>query len=589
MPRRIAIVIGVGNVPGLTPLAGTATGVEDFAQWAVWQGFELLRFDDSTGEKVLAEDITHAVKEIVKQGGTERMFIFFAGHGFTAGLLDDLWLLSNADEDASEAINVPRSVQLAWGCGIPHVVFFADACRSPATRQFSGVQGRALFPTTVYPNVDVEVDQFYATVSGDPAFEKQPADSAQKAFGVFSRCLIPALKGEASEVIETVADGLQPRAVISQPLGRYLKRRVRLVAATELQVVQRPQCIPTSLWKPNVLAWLSAAATPPATPSGPQPDTATATGPERAPDRGPDEVRGEPEPLAANGEEEAQILDALDAEDAAEFDSLSSQYQSIAGRSRFETHNGLSVVGGRITRTAVTGGDQGVFLEAGAEHVRGHEQKPAAALVRIRPGQARASIFEAERESGGESFWAGVAMFPDYVGTLAVTDNGIDLVSYVPIPGSDSDQSPQVARRVISRMVAAARLGMFDPNDEETRHLWAEDLNPTAAVLAAYHFDRIGKRGVVRDMLHSFEEQNRPVPFDLVLLANVDPDEVKPTVTPLFPLMTRGWALAETLPGGREEFRQARKLLLPTPWTTLRDLSDGLLNTLVELQPTAMA
>jgi hypothetical protein len=40
MTRRIEIAIGVRNVPGLTPLSATTTGVEDFAAWAASQAFD---------------------------------------------------------------------------------------------------------------------------------------------------------------------------------------------------------------------------------------------------------------------------------------------------------------------------------------------------------------------------------------------------------------------------------------------------------------------------------------------------------------------------------------------------------------------
>jgi hypothetical protein len=177
MARQLAVAVGVSTVSGLPFLGGVSSGVEEFERWALDQGFEVERRDDGDGDgaaTVSADDVFDIVRDAVRAGDVERLFVFFSGHGFAPGVGDDLWLCSGADSDPADAVNVAKSVALARKCGIGHVAFFADACRTPKTTSFNGLVGRPIFPLDRFDNTRTEVDQFYATISGDPAYDVDP-------------------------------------------------------------------------------------------------------------------------------------------------------------------------------------------------------------------------------------------------------------------------------------------------------------------------------------------------------------------------------------------------------------------------------
>lgn len=61
----------------------------------------------------------------------EQLLVYFAGHGVNLRY-SEYWLLSKAPKDTQAAVNVLGSATLARYCGIGHVVFISDACRTAA-------------------------------------------------------------------------------------------------------------------------------------------------------------------------------------------------------------------------------------------------------------------------------------------------------------------------------------------------------------------------------------------------------------------------------------------------------------------------
>lgn len=77
------------------------------------------------------DEIFDAVNEIVRSASTDQLIVYFAGHGVLINR-NEHWLLSEAPRRANAAVNVSGSVELARFCGIRHVVFISDACRTVA-------------------------------------------------------------------------------------------------------------------------------------------------------------------------------------------------------------------------------------------------------------------------------------------------------------------------------------------------------------------------------------------------------------------------------------------------------------------------
>ena len=137
----------------------------------------------------------------------EQLIVYFSGHGINSGLFEQ-WLLSRAPVDPNAAVNVKGSEFGARFCGIEHVVFISDACRTAAD---SGIQAQRVAGGDIFPNAtpggpEKAVDQFFATQVGDPAFEVQTvAESTKRYCAAYSTVLLKALRGETAEVIEADA------------------------------------------------------------------------------------------------------------------------------------------------------------------------------------------------------------------------------------------------------------------------------------------------------------------------------------------------------------------------------------------------
>jgi hypothetical protein len=577
MTRSLAVAIGVSRVEGLPELTGVRSGVDEFETWAKTQAFDVERFDDLQAQRVELAPVTAWVRDAVDAADVERLFIYFAGHGVIRGRGEEFWLLSGAGDGIdSEAINVFKSVTMAFDCGIPHVAFFADACRTPASQALSHVSGGSLLPNRNIA-VDVEVDEFYAAQFGDPAYEV-----VSEAEGLFSRYLLRALRGGEPEVLEAVQGGREPLAVLSHRLKPVLIRNVRL-AASRLQRQQRPWCRPGSFWEPNVLAWFHAPDTSVSEPASPPRWDGAAEDAEQQLWRhyGLDDERVislDPSSASADQPTAEAELAATDAAVAAE---LSTQYQRSEGRAHFETGTGLTVVGA-VVESAMLGGETvQLFEEGSAWHLRGHEGVPEGALLRF--------------AGPGIDEWAGAAVLPGYVGVLTVTPTesettlaaqSVDHVAYLPQPSMDAKVMGDQLVQIIADVTARMRIGLFEADELEPAVAEAieVDLNPSLAVLIASEWARNGQRRKVRELLTAFERAGRPVPFDLPLLAGRPWDNVEAPVVPAFPLMTGAWALLDTLPAGEETLIEARRRLTPSLWTSFHHLPARLARALA--QPT---
>lgn len=526
MGRDVAITVAVGAVTGgvagarFPPLPGAYGGAAEFADWAAAQGFTVLRHTDEARPVTLSALFVE-VKELVTAGGVRRLFLYFAGHGINLGGGDDVWLLSGALENPNDAVNVARSVHDARRCGIPHLAFFADACRTAAPPALLNVRGGSLFPVR-QDRPRVKVDQFYATRSGDPAWERRPDDPQIPPYGIFSRCLMPALRGEVGEVVQPVAGGDAPRAVLAEPLAAYLDWAVPSLALEEVAREQVPDLLNSSSWEPDVLAWV--------------PDRAReAPDPFEPPAPPPEPPRRQPAPLA----------------DAPGFVAEVAANLETVGRANFETRTGLSVPHEILLSARVAGGDEGVFEEAGTWHVRGRHHTPAAALLELAPG-------------AGGTRWAASAMLPGFIGTLRVSPAGTEQTAYLPAPGTPAELGAAGTADAVAHAAAAARRGRLDLADPLIETACWTDLNPTVVLLAAYARERAGDAATVRELAVRFAQRHGLLLFDLALLAAEDVAGGVPVV-PGYPLMTRGWHLLDEPPGGPLE--AARAHLTAAPWT----------------------
>lgn len=130
----------------------------------------------------------------------------------------ELWFLSDAGRDTTEAINALVDVEIARRSGIPHVIYISDACRSNVSGILNSVIGGNIFPILDVPDTYTDVDIFFATRPGDPALEVEASD--QEGYGIFTECLLSAVTQPIPEIIQTISDApnLQRRVVTSRKL-----------------------------------------------------------------------------------------------------------------------------------------------------------------------------------------------------------------------------------------------------------------------------------------------------------------------------------------------------------------------------------
>ena len=253
--KRAAVVVGVDKTGTLPKLHAAASGAEKFAAWARAQSFDVELITDQSLDPVDVSSIKKAIKKFVEAGTYSQLVVYFSGHGVLRGPDYELWLLSGAPSDPNEAVVVPQSIYHARNSGIPHIVFVSDACRSiPDSPLLNAVTGSSIFPNQVASPKRPEVDVFYATLPGDPAYEVSAKEAAKNYRALFTKCLLDGLKNPPAEVVEHQDEPPPPRWVIpTWTMKKYLEEKVPLAAEViSIQLVQSPD-IRVESHKPNYL------------------------------------------------------------------------------------------------------------------------------------------------------------------------------------------------------------------------------------------------------------------------------------------------------------------------------------------------
>ncbi|OHC97500.1 MAG: hypothetical protein A3H25_03215 [Sphingomonadales bacterium RIFCSPLOWO2_12_FULL_63_15] len=246
---RAAVVIGVDAVGGGLPrLQAAARGAEEVAEWLRRSDYLVTLFTDQKAP-VERSQVFRAVAGLVDAGTVERLVVYFAGHGFLKGPVEEFWLLSGAPSDASEAVNLVASGNMARYRGIPEIVFISDACRvAPISGVHSGIAGASIFPNLAPSSRTAEIDYFYATRPGDPAFER-PGTEAQAAHGLFTQELLEAHIDAPEEALlrignrEYVRNDWLRGVLVDRLNARAEGISLKLTQSPDVQVQIRQGCV----------------------------------------------------------------------------------------------------------------------------------------------------------------------------------------------------------------------------------------------------------------------------------------------------------------------------------------------------------
>jgi hypothetical protein len=559
MGRRYALTIGIRKSGRLPQLDGAIADAHAFAEWAGAPGQDyLVKLVTDENDAVTVDRLKGEIKAILDED-ISRLLIFYSGHGICSQA-GDYWLLSNYDRDSDEAVNLFQSMRNARRLGIGQIAVFSDACRS-SLNTAALVSGRVIFPVPPHgAKMPSPYDEFLSTEIGDAAQEVADEDPA-KSYGVFSRCLLTALYGLEPDAGE---DRGQRKVISSVALANWLEKTVPFQSGKiPGGVVQYPSITPS--WRaPNdeyaecprvpdrstvleeigatgrrVLAWI---------PEG--------------------ENLGLSERLALRANALVRVAQG-EANREKQVDERTQTFQAQRGRESFETQQGLTVVGCKITDIVVPRGTQvDLFEEAGLWHVRGHGTPHSAALRTDR------------------NLWIAATLLPQFVGTLVVGKEGVESLNYAP-PRSSSERDMNLrSEKIVAKWNALLSVSRranpleFEAFADETREV--KHINPAFGVLAAYAYERSGRIDQVASIAWYFANRNNFVPFDVISLLSIygDPETLirahgwapkNFAVAGGFPMLTQGWALLDPDGGARPELVRLRVGLTESVWTTFDD------------------
>jgi Caspase domain len=567
--KSVAVAIGIAHAGSLPELPGAVNGAKKFCDWAKQQGYEVHLVSDETAE-VTVEKLKTLIKDIIDEGETERLVIYFAGHGIQPSYNTAYWLLSRWDNDSDEAINFNLSFANAKRSAIDQIAVFGDACRSTVPDAAS-VGGSSIFPKAAASKIgQPQWDQFLACRLGDSAQEVAASD-ATKAYGIFTRCVLRALSGDEGAAIDN-RPGQQPsRAVTSDTLAIYLKKAVPLESGKiPGAVVQFPDLSPGWISPKDVYLGLTGASQDvtlekfgrvPASASNELSDMRLPEGRSEKPSK----------PRASKRAQAAVAKAELLNEKAVETNKAI--FAAAQGRESFETGHGLTIIGGHPTSIAHRkGSDADLFKEGGNFHIRAHGNKPLPILIKVERGN-----------------WIGACTLPNFVGTIVVKDGLAASVNYAPARyGPYQRQSFEEVAPLLARWTALMHQGRFGDLDElkklgdQLRQY--KHVNPSLGILAAYAYERAGDLKAIDSVATYFAQAEQPIPFDVALLSTKEiarsqqgltikaTGQTKTPVAGSFPLMTQGWSFLD--PDDKfvtPAMMKLRQGLLPSLWTTLRE------------------
>ena len=563
---RAAVVIGVNKTGDLPVLQAAVSGATSIANWLTGEGFEVKLILDTNGP-VTADAIKREVTSLVNRGTLTQLVIYFSGHGVAFGT-SEFWLLTGAPDDLGEAVSVVECVDQASRSAIANVVIICDACRSIPDFETSLLHGTVLFPKGgLVPGVQSpEVDRFYATRPGSPAYEVRLAANNYR--GIYTETFLDAFRHPRAGMVTKIGD---VNVVTNRALKAFLLDAVpaRLQAAHS-QVIQYPDSkleSSDSTYVGRALAEASVRLAPVAPPNITIADIAnhqfsrTSVG-------------------ALGALRDIAPEDLARAPAASEFSTTQRALLEAKKPASFEAGCGFFVTGATVRAAWIAG-------EQNSEVVSPGDGREQPALVRIPQSYSRpvtvALVF-------GDGSGTVLAALPGFIGSVAVEGGHVAGVTYSPSRNSEHWGEYGAAGKRIDELralvAASAQFGVFRiEGDRESRKAASSRLanqirvlkavDPTLGIYAAYAYADANIPEQVRSVQSHMRNDLGIDLFDVALLADSlrgrrIEGSLNAMVAPFCPMMTQGWQLLRvrevTL---AEDVQRARENLRSGLWTTL--------------------
>ena len=607
---RIAFVIGVNEPKAPAPLQGAVSDAMKFAAWISRpeQGFETITYTDDNKKLVIFKNIFDDVERAVNSATYSQVVVYFAGHGFQSGG-SEIWLLSGAPDNPSEAISVEASIMVARESGLKSVVFISDACRSiPARMQDSRVDGGSIFPNRgLTKRTRPEIDRLFATLPSLVAVEAAKANDDARRGGVFTRELMRGYLDTPAAYVDKVSeDGRDIEIVTNRKLKKLVSEMVEDTAAGVVpEAGQSPEFILESVEayigrverKPKLVAGFPHDFSF-RLPGGKTGDILADLGDEifslgreeRKPPRKPTApsvtaiAREAIDVASQGGGVQAAVDVARKAINGAAISDAIDRYSVSAPVDHFETQTGFAVTGAKVIRVA-------------SPQVPAEVLTPQ--LIRIHPAaiDVPAASLVIEFDSGTGTV---LPALRGYVGHIFVDSGAVTNVNYVPSTNNPRWNEYQYVRQDVEALraavAAAASLGVFriEPRDAGAFALRVRQLkvfDPALGLYAAYAYASAGIESEVDSVLGYLRGDLTAELFDVAMLARRDVRPREPgmsafgelPIVPFCPMLRQGWPLLSARGAQLSDAaRQAREWLLPALWTTFTQDGVKLLHKAVE-------
>lgn len=561
--KRAAICIGVGIVDGMQPLRAAVSAASKFEEWALSQGCETKLLMD-TDKAVEQGAVFRAVKDFVDKQIFDQLIIYFSGHGILVAPGTEYWLLSGAPTNAGAAVNVTDSVVGARNSGVPHIVLISDACRSSASGPpLNGMRGSPIFPNQPFRPQQGEVDIYYATRAGDPAWEAEADEASKGWIAIFTDALLDVVNAPPSGLVESIEpSGTRIRVISSRQLKGYLEKTIpENASAIDIRIRQAPQVVVESAL-PKYFAQVD-----PAT-------IVTFRGPAPVPPPTLDRALSLLEVSSAATEDSASMTQ-MDRSllEVTGFAGEAESLRGILGATLSKRKTGFMVHGCGDLGVTAKGWRIKQHVDAGTWIVTLESTRTKSSTAFIAFGGSTGTV---------------LPILSGFTGHLIVADNRLTSVNYVPSEGTLRHQSYTDKKKELVDLtihsVIAARNGRFVVRDEPAskfaeRIRQGKGIDPTLGIYAAYAYAQGGSfDDVVSVYRHMTEDAEVPVPFDIAMLAALyDPSisDERSEIVPFCPLLGQGWAfLGSNHSLHQDRHEELRAHLIPALWTTFDE--DGL-------------
>lgn len=248
MPRK-CLAIGVSSAPGLAYLGGAINAARDIHHWATCSGYEsILMIDeddvataptDVRKGPVTVDTMAAALEDLLPHGSaTDRLVVFFAGHGLIQELGESLWVL-NDWQDYRRVVSVKMLRRALTRYGVAQISIMSDACSEIAsTATLLGLERRGVLSGGYTTGDDsVPTDSFIAALDGRATY-MLPGPTPEEDRCIFSGVLLEGLWGHNASAFSKLA----PDLVVSASLAPFLKARAAEIGGSyKLTVKPDPQ------------------------------------------------------------------------------------------------------------------------------------------------------------------------------------------------------------------------------------------------------------------------------------------------------------------------------------------------------------